>query len=225
MKIYAHRGASAHFPEHTRVAYMAAIDHGADGLECDVRLTKDNLPILWHDADMKRIAGHSSRIAELNFMEIKRIYGDVLLLDDFLEIARDAKKDIAIETKHPVPTSGQIEKVVMSKIAEEKLSIDVAIMSFSWLAIERVKRWDKNQRSVALFEPYNSKVMRRFTSASALGPSIQMLQKNPRIVQDSRDIFVWTVNDADDMHFCANNNVDVLITDTPSHARKVLGYH
>lgn len=225
MKIYAHRGASTHFPEHTRAAYLAAIDHGADGFECDVRLTKDNLAILWHDGDMKRIAGNSSRIAELNFLEIKRIYRDVLLLDEFLEIARDAKKDIAIETKHPVPTSGHIESVVISKISEERLTIDIAIMSFSWLAIERVKKLDKNQRSVALFEPSNSWLMRRFTSASALGPSIQMLRKNPQITQDSRDIFIWTVDDADDMLFCANNSVDVLITNTPLHARKVLGYH
>jgi glycerophosphoryl diester phosphodiesterase len=36
-------------------AYKAAIDDGADGFECDVRITKDNQLVLWHDADMQRI--------------------------------------------------------------------------------------------------------------------------------------------------------------------------
>ena len=51
MKIYAHRGASLKFPEMSLVAYKAAIEEGADGFECDVRLTKDNQLVLWHDPD------------------------------------------------------------------------------------------------------------------------------------------------------------------------------
>ena len=41
MLIYAHRGASADFPEHTLAAYEGAVAQGADGFECDLRLTKD----------------------------------------------------------------------------------------------------------------------------------------------------------------------------------------
>ncbi|MFY7825234.1 MAG: glycerophosphodiester phosphodiesterase, partial [Candidatus Planktophila sp.] len=52
MKIYAHRGSSIQHPELTMVAYKAAIDEGADGFECDVRLTKDKQLVLWHDADL-----------------------------------------------------------------------------------------------------------------------------------------------------------------------------
>ena len=62
-KIYAHRGASADFPEHTRAAYEAAIHQGADGFECDVRLTRDSIPILWHDPTMERIASNTADIA------------------------------------------------------------------------------------------------------------------------------------------------------------------
>ena len=64
MKIYAHRGASIDFPEMTMRAYKGALDDGADGFECDVRLSKDNQLVLWHDADMQRVAGNSARIAD-----------------------------------------------------------------------------------------------------------------------------------------------------------------
>jgi glycerophosphoryl diester phosphodiesterase len=46
VKIYAHRGSSKQHPELTVAAYKAAIDDGADGFECDVRLTKDNQLLL-----------------------------------------------------------------------------------------------------------------------------------------------------------------------------------
>ena len=76
-------------------AYKGAVDDGADGFECDVRVTKDNQLILWHDADMKRIASFSGRIAEMDYLEIKRHYPEAILLEDLLELARDTKKELS----------------------------------------------------------------------------------------------------------------------------------
>jgi glycerophosphoryl diester phosphodiesterase len=73
-------------------AYKAAVDEGADGFECDVRLTKDNQVILWHDPDMQRIAGYSTRIADSNFKEIKRLYPQTMTLEELLVLARITKK-------------------------------------------------------------------------------------------------------------------------------------
>jgi glycerophosphoryl diester phosphodiesterase len=78
VKIYAHRGSSIQHPELTKVAYKAAIDEGADGFECDVRLTKDKQLVLWHDPDLQRITGNSARIADSNFADIKRLYPQVM---------------------------------------------------------------------------------------------------------------------------------------------------
>ena len=90
------------------VAYKAAIDEGADGFECDVRLTKDKQLVLWHDADLQRIAGNSARIADTNFAEIKRLYPQIMTLEELLVLARDNKKELAIETKHPVPSGSAV---------------------------------------------------------------------------------------------------------------------
>jgi len=206
-------------------AYKAAIDDGADGFECDVRITKDNQLVLWHDADMNRVAGNSARIADSTFNEIKRQYPQAITLDELLILARDNKKDLAIETKHPVPTGSAVEKKVMQLIAQEKPVADIHIMSFSWLALENVRRIDPTQSTVALLHDTFSFAMRRFTSANAIGPGISAFRKKPHLNRDPRKLFVWTVDDADDMRFCAGNGVDVLITNTPSYARSVLGYH
>jgi glycerophosphoryl diester phosphodiesterase len=206
-------------------AYKAAIDDGADGFECDVRLTKDNQVILWHDPDMQRVAGKSVRIADSNFSEIKRLYPQTMTLEELLILARDNKKELAIETKHPVPSGSAVEKKVMELLQQEKQEAQVSVMSFSWLALENIRRIDPHQQTVALLRDKFSFAMRRFTSAQAIGPGISAFRNKPHLNQDPRKLFVWTVDTADDVRFCADNGVDVLITNTPSYARSVLGYH
>lgn len=48
-KIFAHRGASGYAPENTLEAFALAITQGADGIELDVQLTKDGIPVVIHD--------------------------------------------------------------------------------------------------------------------------------------------------------------------------------
>ena len=206
-------------------AYKAAIDEGADGLECDVRLSKDNQLVLWHDPTMERVAGNSARIASLNFSEIKKIYPQVITLEEVLVLARDNKKELAIETKHPVPTGNAVEKKVMELLKQEKQVAEISIMSFSWLALENIRKIDPNQQTVALLNEWFPYAMQRFTSAQVIGLEISAFRKKPHLNQDPRKLFIWTVDDADDMRFCADNGVDVLITNTPSYARSVLGYN
>jgi len=225
MKIYAHRGSSIAHPELTMAAYKAAIDEGADGFECDVRITKDNQLVLWHDADMQRVAGNSARIADSTLKEIKSHYHQTITLDELLILARDNKKELAIETKHPVPSGSAVEKGVMELLSQEKPVADINVMSFSWLALENIRKIDPEQKTVALLHDTFSFAMRRFTSAQAIGPGITAFRKKPHLNQDPRNLFIWTVDDADDMRFCADNGVDVLITNTPSYARSVLGYN
>ena len=206
-------------------AYKAAVDEGADGFECDVRITKDKQLVLWHDADMQRVAGNSARIADSTLKEIKSHYQQALTLDELLILARDNKKEVAIETKHPVPTGSAVEKGVMELLSQEKPVADIHVMSFSWLALENIRKIDPEQKTVALLHDTFSFAMRRFTSAQAIGPGITTFRKKPHLNQDPRNLFIWTVDDADDMRFCADNGVDVLITNTPSYARSVLGYN
>ncbi len=52
--IVAHRGASGHRAEHTLAAYVLALEQGSDGLECDVRLTRDGHLVCVHDRRIDR---------------------------------------------------------------------------------------------------------------------------------------------------------------------------
>ncbi len=55
--LIAHRGYSGRYPENTLLAYQAAYQHGARYMECDLQLTHDRVPMVHHDASLKRMAG------------------------------------------------------------------------------------------------------------------------------------------------------------------------
>jgi glycerophosphoryl diester phosphodiesterase len=71
--ILGHRGASAHAPENTLAAFSLAMSDGADGIEFDVRLARDQVPVVIHDATLKRTAGVDARVSELTAAELQQI--------------------------------------------------------------------------------------------------------------------------------------------------------
>ena len=230
MQIYAHRGASQEFPEHTLAAYQAAVDQGADGFECDLRLTKDEVAILWHDSTMLERAGNPGLIAEMTFAQVQRAYPAVLTLDTFLDFAVQSKKGVLLETKHPVISGNRIEEVLVdSLIASKALTkIDISVMSFSWLAIEKIKRINPKIHTTLLLNKYTPWFQAKHSSSRALGPGIHELRNNPDLAAKTselgRDLFVWTVDYESDIKLCKSLNVDILITNKPAHAREVLRY-
>ncbi len=68
--VAAHRGDSYNFYENTMPAFLAAEAAGADMIETDVRLTKDLVPVLIHDADVKRTTNGTGLVSEMTYEEL-----------------------------------------------------------------------------------------------------------------------------------------------------------
>ncbi|TDO67145.1 glycerophosphoryl diester phosphodiesterase [Kribbella sp. VKM Ac-2571] len=133
-RVVAHRGASDVNPEHTLAAYQRAIDVGADGLECDVRLTADGHLVCVHDRRIDRTSNGRGVLSTMSLDELekydwgswKRPWAElddeaelpgldvrkVLTLDTLLATVRDAGRpvELAIETKHPTRYAGLVER-------------------------------------------------------------------------------------------------------------------
>lgn len=74
--VVAHRGASAHRAEHTLAAYALALEQGADGLECDVRLTRDGQLVCVHDRTVNRTSDGRGVVSELTLDDLAALdYG------------------------------------------------------------------------------------------------------------------------------------------------------
>lgn len=73
MLILAHRGASDARLENTLPAFSHAIERGADGIELDAQLSRDGEVVVFHDADLQRLAGRSEKIEHLTGDELSRV--------------------------------------------------------------------------------------------------------------------------------------------------------
>jgi len=144
--VVAHRGASAHLPEQTRAAYELALEQGADGVECDVRLTSDGHVVCFHDATVERTLPGVGAVAELSLAELRELGGGQLLtLAELVDLLRDAHRPVilAIELKHPNPFGLGLEAAVLAVLAEagwEPASstvdeVTVSLMSFNPLSV------------------------------------------------------------------------------------------
>ncbi len=135
-QVIAHRGASYENAEHTLGAYVAALDTGAEGLECDVRLTADGHLVCVHDRDLRRTASRRGLISTSNLEDLQGLdfaawknpwselddeapdrdpqLDGVLTLRKLLETVADYPRpvEVAIETKHPTRYGGLVEKRV-----------------------------------------------------------------------------------------------------------------
>ena len=230
MLIYAHRGASADFPEHTLAAYEGAVAQGADGFECDLRLTKDEVPVLWHNSSALERAGNPGLIAEMSFRELSRAYPTVMQLEEFLLFAVANKKSVLLETKHPVISGNRIEEVIVETMAKVKNieQINLNVMSFSWFAIEKMRRIDSTIATTFLLHERTPWRLAKLSSAKAIGPGIEQLRAQPILAQKAKDLGrslnVWTVDHPSDIQLCQKLGVDILITNKPAQAREALRY-
>src|SRR6185369_9257342 len=74
--VVAHRGASAERPEHTLAAYELALREGADGVECDVRLTRDGHLVCVHDRRVDRTSTGTGLVSDMTLAELRELdYG------------------------------------------------------------------------------------------------------------------------------------------------------
>ncbi|MDX6251718.1 MAG: glycerophosphoryl diester phosphodiesterase [Kribbellaceae bacterium] len=132
--VVAHRGASEVSPEHTLAAYVRAVEAGADGLECDVRLTADGHLVCVHDRRIDRTSNGHGVLSTMSLQELdsfdwgswKNPWAElddeaelpnpdltkVLTLEKLLATVRDAGRplELAIETKHPTRYAGLVER-------------------------------------------------------------------------------------------------------------------
>ncbi|MDQ4490210.1 glycerophosphodiester phosphodiesterase family protein [Sinomonas sp. ASV486] len=161
--VYAHRGASARFAEHTRAAYLQAIADGADGVECDVHLTRDQHIVLLHDSNLDRTSSGTGPVGDRTLAELRELdfsswkgaripdeFGartqQLLTLPELLDLLEAAGREIglAIELKHPSPYRLKLEDRVLEVLRSRGWdpqssrvgNIQVSFMSFDAEAVE-----------------------------------------------------------------------------------------
>src|ERR1700752_1374193 len=170
--IIGHRGASAVAPENTMAAFREAIDAGADGIEFDVRLTRDRVPVVIHDSTLHRTGGLPNRVADLASSEITNIdvgswfarkrslpsgsfaNETVPSLAQLFTLFQSNNSTLYLEMKCDSPAEyAPLAEACCHSIAEHGLKNRVMIECFQLPALRIVREIDPEIRTVALFEP------------------------------------------------------------------------
>ena len=106
--VYAHRGASEYAPENTLMSFYMGIYMGANGIETDIRRTKDGTLVLFHDATLDRVCGVSRELTDTTYEELSEIpvlhtasgrWDIVPRLEDFLQYCARQNVRLALELK------------------------------------------------------------------------------------------------------------------------------
>ncbi len=155
--VVAHRGASAERPEHTLAAYELALQEGADGVECDVRLTRDGHLVCVHDRTVDRTSSGTGLVSELTLDELKALdFGtagepaSVLTLAELISLVLDWRSrptKLFIETKHPVRYGALVENKLLAELQRFGIATPASadhsravVMSFAATAVWRIRR-------------------------------------------------------------------------------------
>jgi len=236
--IIGHRGASAVAPENTLSAFRKAIAAGADGIEFDVRLTKDHVPAVIHDSTLRRTAGLTSRVADSKWSDLKSVdvgswfAGKSETLPSLTDVftlfeSKDLLLYLEMKSDSPVERN-PLARACCQLINEYGFKERVVVECFDLPALEIIKGIDSSIKTAALFEPTVSKPsvlldQRIIDQALAVGASELALHHRlarKRLVQKAKlanlRVVVWTVDDPKWIERARSLGVDALITNDPA---------
>ena len=235
MEIIAHRGASGAHPEHTIGAYEAAVAEGADGVECDIRLTADGHLICMHDRTLGRTTDGSGPVGAATLEQIRRLNAGtwekpqaVLEFDVFLEFAvANPGLGLFIETKHPVSTGLRTERVLRERLRHFGLNRDprTRIISFAARSINAVGEMLPDLERIQLVKtPGPRTAMQRYLGGpTAMGVDMYGARRDPMgMMSWNLPLYCWLAKTDVDVTYAKARGIDWLATDWPARARQAL---
>lgn len=239
-RIFAHRGlvfqgAIQVVDENTLDSFALALEAGADYLETDLQLTKDKVPVLFHDSDLARLLGSKALVASLTLAELKNVrlpFGGVIpTLQEALETFPDAKFNLDFKTPS---TEAPGMAVVVALGALDR----VLISSFSDASRRRALSHSpvKIASSAGSSKVLTSYALARLKLSSALADTLNEVHAlqlptkmygidftHPRFVEQilnqNKEIHYWTVNDPAEMQNLFNLGAHGIVTDRTDIAR------
>lgn len=236
VKNFAHRGFSGKYPENTLLAFQKAIEIGVDGIELDVHLTKDGIPVIMHDENTVRTTGVNALIKDLSLDEFRLLNAGAVMegdwgelppptLREYFELIRDKNIETNIELKTGVYEYTGIERKVLALIDEFDLRDKIIISSFNHYSVMKFKEIAPDIKVGFLEESWLIKpgAYTRDRGAEYFHPFFNML--NFETLTDLRNngigINTWTVNDEQDMRKAIAMELDSVIGNYPDKFKAI----
>lgn len=234
--VFAHRGSRGNTPENTLASFEEAVRVGSDGIELDVRQTKDKEIVVIHDSTIDRTTTGTGLVEKMTLKEIQSfdagVYFDekfrgqtIPTLKQVLELIEklNFKGILNIEIKTEKYFHRGLEKRVAKIVNERPLPFKIVYSSFNKKSLKLIRKYDKDNEIYLLLKdiPKNKKIIlnaqqnRLYNGVhSSLGKNIRDLKFLHNLEKPTR---LWTINKEKDMIYCFKQDLDI-ITDYPHMA-------
>ena len=241
--IIAHRGARREAPENTLAAFQRAIDLGAQGIELDVLLTSDRVPVITHNDDLSILTQFRGYVHATPFDTVRTLdagshfnaqfAGTTMpTLSEALELTSRYDILTIVEIKPQSGMARAAARLVGGIVSDMRMRGRVVVSSWSRKVVKELARWhpDIARALVVRIPPFpffptsffvkKQGVCALHVERRALWPSLA--RKMKRLC----DLYAWTIDDPDDIDDCLSLDVDGIITDDVTFVREyITGQH
>ena len=221
---YAHRGASEYAPENTFSSFYLGLLQGANGIETDVRNTRDGVPVLFHDSAVDRISDGVGRVCDYTLEELKglKIFGNstrgffdrVVTLREFLEKFSQYDIRFAIELK-----GEGVEAQTLALAKEFGIMERTTFTSFRFEYIAKIKELDPSARIGWLTSDVSDEAIAQLLSIGGEEMAPQASLITPELMRKWRDaglgVRAWGVSSISLMKTMCELGVDGMTVNFP----------
>lgn len=218
----AHRGYSGKFEENTMIAFEKAIEYKADGIETDVQLSKDKIPVLIHDETLERTTDGKGYVKDYTLAELKKFKTksgkEMPTLKEFFELVADSNlKILNLELKNSIFPYEGLEEKVLEMIYEYDIQERIIISSFNHLSLVKMRELDKEIKLGALTSSTLANVPKYLKDIAVecyhpCFPSILNEEYVKEIQEAGIEINPYTVNEEEHMKMVVKLNTNSIIT-------------
>lgn len=227
---YAHRGASEYLPENTMLSFYNGIYMGANGIETDVRETRDGILVLFHDNTLERVTDESGAIEDYTFEELQKFdvkkngfCDKIVAFEDFLKhfkafpltFAIELKGDVAVKTADMLKKYNMVNKTVVT--------------SFNFEYIKKFKAYAPEFRIGWLVKELNEDIIAQLKNIGGdeICPKAELLTKENVAAMHRQGLRVraWGVFDEEIMKNAVESGADGMTVNFPDKLTALLAKH
>lgn len=227
--MWAHRGYSAKYPENTMVAFVAAVERGFDGIECDVHETSDGHFILMHDESVNRTTSGSGLVKQMSLADVEALDAGRWMHDAFRGVRvprlqsllayialQKAPLTVNIEWKTPIRTRDQVRRM-LHQVDGIGLTDAVIHSSFDTQTLACIGKWGTGARLGLLIEHTQHDVFDTAKHLRAEAIHLPYQQVTPRFCRQAHtlgmQVRAYAVEDAKAYAWIEACGVDAVMTD------------
>lgn len=211
-----HRGDSANHAENSPAAFQAALDCGADGVELDVQVSADGVPVVIHDATLERTTAGAGRVDAHTWAQLDAL--GVPALRDVLALLRG--HTVAVELKPSYDAQPQLARTVLDMI-DAGVAHDVLLFAFDGHHLSAARRIRSDVRCALLLRerPTDPRAARDAYDAQVLA---MLWTQVDAALCEAVPVIAWTVDVAAVARALLDMGVVGLISNRPCALRAVV---